>query len=237
MIRSLILSYYLINLSFASPLVSLVVFVLFIFSLLGKSNSQPKPQSVSSWVILAFRGVIVILPTLITTLSLLMSPPLRIPPPLQHVLFQMSYLFLLSYHHQIPLLHLQMSCLDHFRLYSSSSSSFLLNHLLCHSHLLLRFCNHLMIYLLPIGKVPALLLTHILFIIFSTFIVYIYPTLSLFPPCLLSLPLKAILRLSLTQDGNRQWLRKWFLFTTMANRSLLLFLLASLPLVVIGFIQ
>ena len=36
----------LINLSFDSLLVSLVVFVLFIFSLLGKTNSQPKPQSV-----------------------------------------------------------------------------------------------------------------------------------------------------------------------------------------------
>ena len=81
MIRSLILSYYLINLSFASLLVSLVVSVLFIFSLQGKINSQPKPQSVSSWVILAFRGVIaIILSTLIVTLSLLMSPSLRIPP-------------------------------------------------------------------------------------------------------------------------------------------------------------
>ena len=40
MIGFLILSYYLIN------LVSLVVSVLFIFSLLGKTNSQPKPQSV-----------------------------------------------------------------------------------------------------------------------------------------------------------------------------------------------
>ena len=46
MIKSLILTYYLINLSFASLLVSLVVFVLFIFSLLGKTNSLPKPQSV-----------------------------------------------------------------------------------------------------------------------------------------------------------------------------------------------
>ena len=42
MIRSIILSYYLINLSFASLLMSLVVFVLFIFSLMGKTNSQPK---------------------------------------------------------------------------------------------------------------------------------------------------------------------------------------------------
>ena len=75
----LILSYYLINLSFASLLVSLVVYVLFIFSLLGKTNSQSRPQSVSSWVILAFRGVIVVIhPTLIATSFLLMLP-LRIP--------------------------------------------------------------------------------------------------------------------------------------------------------------
>ena len=96
---------------FASLLVSLVVSVLFIFSLLGKTNSQPKPRSLSSWVILAFRGVIaVILPTLITTLSLLMSSSLKIPPsPLQCVLlFRMSYLFLLSYHLQISPLHLRM---------------------------------------------------------------------------------------------------------------------------------
>ena len=45
MIKSLIMSYYLINLSFSS-LVSLVVSVLFIFSLLGKTNSLPKPRSV-----------------------------------------------------------------------------------------------------------------------------------------------------------------------------------------------
>ena len=87
--------------------------VLFIFSLLGKTNSLPKPRSVSSWLILAFRGVIVvILPILIATLSLLMSPSLKIPPlsALQCViLFQMSYLFLLFYPLPISLLHLQMS--------------------------------------------------------------------------------------------------------------------------------
>ena len=48
MIRSLILSYYLLKLFFISLLVSLVVFVLFIFSLLGKTNSLTKPRSVSS---------------------------------------------------------------------------------------------------------------------------------------------------------------------------------------------
>ena len=79
-----------------------------------------------------------------------------------------------------------------------------LTHLLCRSHLLLRFRNRLMIYLLPFGKVSALLLTHILFIIFLAFIVYLYPTLPLFPPCLLSLPLKALVRLSLIRAGNRQ---------------------------------
>ena len=69
-------------------------------------------HEVSSWVILAFKGVIVvILQTLIATLSLLMSHSLRIPPssPLQFVLlFRMSYLFLLSYHLQISFFHLQM---------------------------------------------------------------------------------------------------------------------------------
>ena len=36
-----------------------------------------------------------------------------------------------------------------------------------------------MIYLLPFGKIPAILLTHILFIIFLAFIIYLYSTLSL----------------------------------------------------------
>ena len=62
------------------------------------------------WVILSFRGVIVvILPIQIATLSLLMSPSLKNPPssPLQCVLlFQMSYLFLLFYPLPISLLHL-----------------------------------------------------------------------------------------------------------------------------------
>ena len=90
---------------------------------------------------------------------------------------------------------------------------------------------------IAIRKVPALLLTHILFIIFLAFIVYLYLTLSLFPPCLMSLPLKALVRLSLIRAGNRQWLRKWMLFTPMTHGNLSLFLLASLLLVVVGFIQ
>ena len=42
------------------------------------------------------------------------------------------------------------------------------------------------------------------------------PTLPLFPPYLMSLPLKALMRLSLIRAGNRQWLRKLMLFTPMA---------------------
>ena len=83
-----------------------------------------------------------------------------------------------------------------------------LAHLLRRSHLLLRFCNRLMIYLLPFEKVPALLLTHILFIIFLAFIVYLYSTLPLFPPCLLSLLLKALVRLSLIRAGNKQMIEE-----------------------------
>ena len=80
MIRSLILSFFLINLSSAFLLVSLVVSILSIFLLLGKTSFQPKQLSVSSWVILDFRGVIdVILLTQIGTLSLLMSLSLRVP--------------------------------------------------------------------------------------------------------------------------------------------------------------
>ena len=88
------------------------VSVLFIFSFLGKTNSQSKSRSVSSWVVLAFKGFIdVILPTLITTSSLSMSLSLRIPPssPMQCVLlFMMSYLFLLSYYLHISLLLLML---------------------------------------------------------------------------------------------------------------------------------
>ena len=53
---------------------SLIASVLFIFLHLGKTSSPPKPQKVSSWVILEFKGVIdVILLTQINTSSLLMS--------------------------------------------------------------------------------------------------------------------------------------------------------------------
>ena len=194
--------YYLINHSFASLLMSLVVFVLFIFSLLGKTNSQPKPRSVFLGYFRLQRGYRCYSPDT-NRYFIVMSFSLRIPPPpLQRILlFQMSYLFLLSYHLPISLVHLKMSCLDHFRfilIVLILLQGLLLTHLLCRNHLLIRFRNPLLIYLLSFGKAPALLLTHILFVIFSTFIVYLYPTLSLFQPCLLSLPLRALVRLSPT---------------------------------------
>ena len=98
MIKSLILSFFLINLSSVFLLMSLVVFVLFIFLHLGKTSSLPKQLSVSSWVILDFIGVIdVILLTQIGTSSLLVSLSLRVPlsSPLKSVLmFWMSYMSL-----------------------------------------------------------------------------------------------------------------------------------------------
>ena len=78
MIRFLILSFFLINLSSAFFLVSLVVSIYCIFLLLGKTNSPPKQLSVSSWVIPDFKWVIsVILLSQIGTSSLLMSLSLR----------------------------------------------------------------------------------------------------------------------------------------------------------------
>ena len=114
---------------------------------------------------------------------------------------------------------------------------YVVDSILIRSHLLLWFCNRLMIYLLSFEKVPALFLNHILFIIFLAFIVYLYSTLPLFPPCLLSLPLIALVRLSLIRAGNRQWLRKLMLFTLMTHGNLSLFLFASHLLAVFGFIQ
>ena len=51
------------------------------------------------------------------------------------------------------------------------------------------------------------------------------------------LPLKALVRLSLIRAGNRQWLRKWMLFTPMAHGNLSLVIMTSLPLIFVEFIQ
>ena len=154
------------------------------------------------------------------------------------LLCRMSYQFLLSYRLQISLLHLRMLRLDHFRFILAVLvllQGLLLNHLLCHHHLLLRFRNHLMIYLLPFKKVLNLLLTHYLFIIFSTFITYRYLTLPLSLPCLLSLPLTTLVKLS--HPSWRQVMAKEMdALYSMTHGSLSLFLLASLLLVVVGSI-
>ena len=74
MIKSLIPSFFQTNPSSAFPLVSLVMFVLFIFLLLNKISSQPKPRSVSSLVIPDFNEVIAATFLIhINTLSLMMS--------------------------------------------------------------------------------------------------------------------------------------------------------------------
>ena len=81
MIKSLIPSFFLLNLSSAFPFASLIVFVLSIFLLQDKTSSRPIPQSVSSLASLDFKGVIdPILLTQINISSLLMSHSLRIPP-------------------------------------------------------------------------------------------------------------------------------------------------------------
>ena len=188
MIISLILSCYLIYLSFASLLMSLVVSVLFIFSLLGKTNSQLKPRSVFLGYSHLQRGYCCYSPDInhyfISTdvpffedFSFFSSAT---RPPVSDVL---SILLVLpSPDFPSPPTDVVTRPLQ---VYTRHPRTPTLNHLLCHSHLLLQFCNHPMIYLLPFRKVPTLLLTHILCIIFSAYTVYLYPTLPLFPPYLL----------------------------------------------------
>ena len=91
MIKSLILSFFLTNLSFAFPLVS----ALSIFLLPGKTSSQPKSRSLSSLVITATLLIH------INTLSLPMAPFLRTllcsqpppPPPPPPFPILVSYLY------------------------------------------------------------------------------------------------------------------------------------------------
>lgn len=93
--------FFLLNLSFAFPLASLVAPILFIFLLQNKTSSQLKPWSVSSWATLNFKGAIdAILVTQIDILFLPMLPSLKIlPSPLHSVLmFLMSCFFPLFYH-------------------------------------------------------------------------------------------------------------------------------------------
>ena len=240
MIRSLIPSGFLINLSFAFLLMFFIVSVLFIFSLLGKINSQPNPRSVSSWVILTFIRVIYVIldinryfistnvtffedssfssttcPTVSDVLSIplvLPSPDFSSPPP--DVVTRPLLVY--TSRSRPPTTPLPDSS-------SKSSSSPALvpqppddlpisiqkgTRSTCNTHPVYNFL-----------RFHRLSLSYFAFV--ST----------------LSLPLKALVRLSLIQSGNRQWMRKWMLFTPMAHGNLPLFLLASLPLVVIEFIQ
>ena len=136
MINSLIPFFFQTNLSFAFPLVSLVVFVLSIFLLLDKTSFQPKPRSVSSSIILGFNEVIVATLLIhIDTLSLPMSHFLRIilcslPPSL---LVLMSYPYPFFIPSWIPHLHLRLLHLNHCRFILVThvlTSSLQLTHLL-----------------------------------------------------------------------------------------------------------
>ena len=117
MIKSRIPSFFQINPSSGFPLVSLVVYVLFIFLHLDKTSSQPKLRSVSSSVILAFnKDIAANLLIHIDTLSLSMSHFLRtllcfLPPTLPVL---MSYLYLFFIPSRISHLYLRLLHLDHY---------------------------------------------------------------------------------------------------------------------------
>ena len=107
-----------INPSSAFPLVSLVVSVMFIFLLLDKTSSQPKPQSLSSSVIPAFNeDIATTLLIHINTLSLPIShffiTLLYSIPPTLPVL--MSYLYTFFIPSRISHLYLRLLHLDHYR--------------------------------------------------------------------------------------------------------------------------
>ena len=173
MIRFLIHFFSLTNHFISFLLVSLVVLVLFIFSLQDKTSFPLKPRNASSWDTPDFRRVIVVIPLkLINTLSLLMSPSLRThpsSPPLSLFLFLKSYPFPLS-----PRLYLMLCLLDHFRfiiavtvsLFLSLLLRSLLTHFLSLQLLLPRLCLLLITYPLLLGKIIDLLVIFILFTIF-----------------------------------------------------------------------
>ena len=107
-----------INPSSAFPLMSLVVSVLFIFLLLDKTSSQPKPRSLSSSVIPTFNeDITATLMMHINTLSLSMShffiTLLYSIPPTLPVL--MSYLYTFFIPSRISHLYFRLLHLDHYR--------------------------------------------------------------------------------------------------------------------------
>ena len=207
MIISFILSYYLLNLSFTSLLMSLVVFVLFIFSLPGKTNSLPKPRSVFLGYSRLQRGYrcyspdtnryfisadvtffedssffsSATHPSVLDVLSIpLVLPSPDFPSPLTDVMTRPLQVY---------------TCRPRPPIGPRVDSSLMSQS----SHApVLQPSDNLSI------AIPALLLTHILFIIFLVFIVYLYPTLPLFPPIFYLYPLKALVRISLIRAGNSQ---------------------------------
>ena len=118
MIKSFIPLFFQTNLFFAFPLVSLVVFFLFVFLLMDKRSFQPKPRSVSSSVIPGFTEVIAATLLIhIDTLFLLMSHFLRtLVCSLSTTLpVLMSYLYPFFILSRIPHLYLRLLHLDHCR--------------------------------------------------------------------------------------------------------------------------
>ena len=171
MIKSLNPFFFQPNLSFVFPLLSLVASVLSIFLFLDKTSFQSKPRSVSSPVIFGFNEVIVATLLIhIDTLSLLMSPFLKtllcsLPPTLPVL---MSYLYPFFIPSWIPHLYLRLLHLDHCRFILVArvlTTGLQLTHLLWHPLPRRRSCHLLLIFPLPFGKVPVLLVTPILFII------------------------------------------------------------------------
>ena len=174
MIKSLILSFFLTNISFAFCLIFLVV----LFLLPGKTSFQPKPQSVSSSVIPDFnKGIVVTLLIHIYTLSLPMSHFFTnllcsLPPLPTFGVLSLSLFFPFW----IPYLHLQHP-LDHCSFIPAIRVLILSLHL---THLLwclpprCQSCLLPMIFPLPFRKVLVHLVTLILFITFRLITAYFH---------------------------------------------------------------
>ena len=171
MIKSLIPFFFQTNLSYAFPLLSLVVFVLSIFLILDKTSFQPKPRSVPSSVIPGFNKVIVA--TLLIhndTLSLPISHFLRtlLCSLSTTLLVLMSYLYPFFISSRIPHLYLRLLHLDHCRfiiIAREMTPGIRLTHLLWHPPPRRWSCRLPLILQFPFGKVLFPLVTLILFII------------------------------------------------------------------------
>ena len=171
MIKSRIPAFFQINPSSTFPLVYLVVSVLFIFLLLDKTTSQPKPRSVSSSVIPAFtQDITATLLIHIDIVSLPMSHFLRtllcsLPPTL---LVLMSYLYPFFILTQISHLYLWLLHLGHYKFILVAHVLTLglrLTHLLWRPPPQCRSSHLPLIFPLSFEKVLIHLVTPILFLI------------------------------------------------------------------------